>query len=288
MASVPNTDTFSLQDVIDVVVPSSNDLQTCFNEAIDGLFDSTYSGTKTNLLNFRNYGLTNWNIYLLNIKTRPWYLGAGLPSEKYNLYEIAYITGDLFEVYGDYNPGIVNLTRRIYYQSDGSIWIDFGSSDCQFYRTSIPKILTIRGTHYETLMVPAGLRFWISQNAGFLKSLNENIIYSSIGGGGYYMDFNLVNGSTTPPSLSLDTYTLDFYEDLSPYTVNHFHIVADGDWFIVIDSGLTLDSYYGTGNAIITITLNGPVSTTSIYNIVVHCMSNSVDTLVITQDGYND
>jgi len=54
--SVPNTTTFSLQDVVDVVNPTTDDLVDCFSDAVSSYFDATYSGTKTNLLNFRNYG----------------------------------------------------------------------------------------------------------------------------------------------------------------------------------------------------------------------------------------
>jgi hypothetical protein len=57
MPGVPNTTDFSLADVIAAVLPSSNDLQECFNDAVDDAFDSTYGpGDKSNLLQFRNYG----------------------------------------------------------------------------------------------------------------------------------------------------------------------------------------------------------------------------------------
>ena len=57
MPGVPNTTDFSLADVIAAVLPSSNDLQECFNDAVDDAFDSTYGpGNKSNLLQFRNYG----------------------------------------------------------------------------------------------------------------------------------------------------------------------------------------------------------------------------------------
>ena len=54
--SVPNTDTFSLQDVIDEVNPTTDDLVDCFADAIAGNFDPAYEGSKDRLLNFRNYG----------------------------------------------------------------------------------------------------------------------------------------------------------------------------------------------------------------------------------------
>jgi len=57
MPGVPNTTTFTLADVLAAVLPSSNDLQECFDDAIDDAFDSTYGpGDKSNLLQFRNYG----------------------------------------------------------------------------------------------------------------------------------------------------------------------------------------------------------------------------------------
>ena len=57
MPGVPNTTNFSLADVVAAVLPSSNDLQECFDDAFDDAFDPTYGpGNKSNLLQFRNYG----------------------------------------------------------------------------------------------------------------------------------------------------------------------------------------------------------------------------------------
>ena len=52
---VPNTTTFTLQDVVDVVNPTTDDLVDSFDDAVTSKFDSNYSGSKNNLLNFRNY-----------------------------------------------------------------------------------------------------------------------------------------------------------------------------------------------------------------------------------------
>ena len=52
---VPNTTTFTLQDVVDEINPTTDDLQDCINDSVDALFDTRYKGGKTNLLNFRNY-----------------------------------------------------------------------------------------------------------------------------------------------------------------------------------------------------------------------------------------
>jgi hypothetical protein len=59
MPGVPNTTDFSLADVIAAVLPSSNDLNEGFTDAIVGAFNTTYNpggNTNTNLLNFRDYG----------------------------------------------------------------------------------------------------------------------------------------------------------------------------------------------------------------------------------------
>lgn len=56
MPGVPDTNTFSLQDVVDVVNPAVNSLRGCFNDAIDYYFQDAYKGSKDRLSNFRGYG----------------------------------------------------------------------------------------------------------------------------------------------------------------------------------------------------------------------------------------
>tara|TARA_B110000977_G_scaffold52994_1_gene71997 strand:+ start:153 stop:602 length:450 start_codon:yes stop_codon:yes gene_type:complete len=56
---VPNTTTFSMQDVSNTVDPSKSQLTqliTVANAQSTSLWDATYSGSKNSLLNFRNYG----------------------------------------------------------------------------------------------------------------------------------------------------------------------------------------------------------------------------------------
>jgi hypothetical protein len=55
--SVPNTDTFSFQDVTTEIygdTSAGRNLTQAFADAT-GVFDSSYAGSKNNLLNFRNY-----------------------------------------------------------------------------------------------------------------------------------------------------------------------------------------------------------------------------------------
>ena len=56
---VPDNNAFSLQDVVNVVNPTSNDLQSCFDNANEGYFDLNYGNGSTppnSLYEFRNYG----------------------------------------------------------------------------------------------------------------------------------------------------------------------------------------------------------------------------------------
>lgn len=55
--SVPNTTTFSLQDVVNVTGGTS--LSAAFTNSVDAYFDVAYKGSKDNLLNFRNYTVTS-------------------------------------------------------------------------------------------------------------------------------------------------------------------------------------------------------------------------------------
>ncbi len=52
---VPNNYNFSLQDVVNEIPGSQDDLVECFAEATASKFDSIYSGSKNSLRNFRNY-----------------------------------------------------------------------------------------------------------------------------------------------------------------------------------------------------------------------------------------
>jgi hypothetical protein len=56
---VPNTNTFSLQDVVDEINPTTDDLQDCINDANSADYDPNYyTAPATSLLEFRNYGNT--------------------------------------------------------------------------------------------------------------------------------------------------------------------------------------------------------------------------------------
>ena len=64
--AVPNNEIFNLQNVVNEVNPTTNDLVDCFADANVALFDPSYYpdysvigdnyGASNSLLNFRNYG----------------------------------------------------------------------------------------------------------------------------------------------------------------------------------------------------------------------------------------
>ena len=63
--AVPDTTTFTLQDVVTEVNPTTDDLVDCFADAVSLNFDPAYEGSKNQLLNFRNYGPSvNTTFYL--------------------------------------------------------------------------------------------------------------------------------------------------------------------------------------------------------------------------------
>lgn len=66
LCQVPDTETFTLQDVVNAVNPTTDDLTDCFNDANSAYFNATHkasyyaaAGNKNNLLMFRDYGSHN-------------------------------------------------------------------------------------------------------------------------------------------------------------------------------------------------------------------------------------
>ena len=58
--AIPDTDTFSLQDVVNEINPTTDDLIDCVNDAVTANYDTSYyTSPATSLLEFRNYGAGN-------------------------------------------------------------------------------------------------------------------------------------------------------------------------------------------------------------------------------------
>jgi hypothetical protein len=66
--AVPDTNTFSLQDVVNEVNPTTNDLVDCISDADNNAYDTNYyTSPATSLLEFRNYGnVTNYSSIVIS------------------------------------------------------------------------------------------------------------------------------------------------------------------------------------------------------------------------------
>lgn len=78
---VPDTTTFTLQSVVEVVNPTTDDLEDCFADAVASKFDSTYEGNKDRLLNFRNYDASTGGWVITDISLSQ---TVTLPTSFYN------------------------------------------------------------------------------------------------------------------------------------------------------------------------------------------------------------
>ena len=137
---VPNTTTFELQDVVDEVNPTTDDLVDCFADANASYFDSTYEGSKNQLLNFRNYGsgnaLTQFSgssgqndvkfLCTQTVATLYWHNGAGTHPT----------TGDI--VYTN-SAGTTAFNCCTYMKTNGSfgLWLEFDGTGSQGEVSSI-------------------------------------------------------------------------------------------------------------------------------------------------------
>lgn len=88
--AVPDTTTFSLQDVVDEVNPTTDDLVDCFADADSASFDAAYEESKDELDDFRNYGavcvggLTSFTVYPTNVGSGTACSGVGGTATYYH------------------------------------------------------------------------------------------------------------------------------------------------------------------------------------------------------------
>jgi len=118
--AVPNTTTFTLQDVVTEVNPTTDDLVDCFADAVASKFDSNYSGSKNSLLNFRNYGAVTITTFHLTVNT---------PKSSFACYgtadNVAYHNGDA--------NTIAAVGDTVYSNSAGTITYPAGTYGQTFY-----------------------------------------------------------------------------------------------------------------------------------------------------------
>lgn len=100
--TVPNTNTFTLQQVVDAVNPTTDDLVDCFGDANAAYFNPAYSGSKNNLLNFRDYGPHN-----AGCSTLPWVSELAYPAR----------TQTSIDVRTSASSDCAIVSRKIYYST---------------------------------------------------------------------------------------------------------------------------------------------------------------------------
>jgi hypothetical protein len=244
--SVPDTSTFNLQNVVNEVNPTTDDLVDCFSDAIDASYDYNYKGDKTNLLNFRNYNNTTpgW-AYIIDIKTTPWFIGASLDVSQYNIIQLVYTY--------PFTTKTENISRGVKNAADDTDLIGISAVNASIYNTVRPKIVTLRDTHYEMVAVPEVSLYYILDLNSYWWTKNPNVTYHSATG--YFRKyFNKVNSATVTGTFNKSS--LSFDNDKNPITTNSLSITSNCDWYIFCPDWLSLNKYYGTGNDTITITID--------------------------------
>ena len=181
MPGVPNTTDFSLADVIAAVLPSSNDLDECFTDAIAGAFNTTYNpnstGTNNNLLNFRDYGndIAAQNlIYMVATFTNPCTATRNIAVWKNN------------------NPNSIENGNKFWQDSSGSPGSPYPGTEFTIYSA-------LSGLNAATFNLSSN---GIASNVAFcsLPSLVLSDVYYAISGGtstpvDYYYSSTIGNAS---------------------------------------------------------------------------------------------
>ena len=128
--AVPNTNTFTLQDVVDELGLVSEDLVACFAAAVDGDFNSTFKGSKDRLSNFRGYEVST-------VTLTSFYSSGGSSSQTTACGQLDILTyyhdgsnsipvvGD--NVYSD-SAGTIGLARNYYFAGIGTYHIQTGGT----------------------------------------------------------------------------------------------------------------------------------------------------------------
>lgn len=227
--SVPNTNNFSLQDVIDEINPSSNDLATCFAEAIDSGFDSAYEGSKNSLLNFRNY--------THQVKTITWTLVSNMPT---NNWKGGFIDSSQALIVSN------NGTNRLAKTFDGTNWTSQALSTSAGFTTLTP----LGNSSSNYVAIPA------NSNTG-ARSTNSSSSWSNISiPNDMWLSANRENGGNTGIGIAVgksgarmrtNDYGITWHaiSSFGNYDLNH--IVRKTNGFIIV----------GNHGFIITVSSNG-------------------------------
>jgi len=257
MANVPDTDSFTLQDVVDSVNPTTDDLVDCFNDANDQYFDINYLDTKNDMLEFRNYGVASWFVdhapltlklsdSLMNLPTSdPLIFYRGLngeipPSQTRNPTYATFLNDGtiISENFPNIEPQVLDNTNAIEYAK----WVT-ATSMINWY-DAIDRI-SYNGSKIGT--------FWV----GFQTSGSNIKIYNT---SNCRYDSAAINGTVYP----FISFKITFIEALTPTGAilskaassgETFNICADGNYTALVTSGnswITIITGSGTDEGTIT------------------------------------
>lgn len=255
---VPDTDTFSEQDVVDEINPASDDLIQCFAEADAGLFDPAYEGSKDGLLNFRNYGWKGALTYEEVHKRGP---------DPY--LDIAEGTGDLggrIFCVADGTQGLISYTKffktltyednhfvgGIYLyqrvcQGGNYIYVIAGTSRLHVYSIDAGHNLVLENTYYLSGIYDICYQnnyLWIVGHNG-LTNRPTILVYEASGADLIYVDSKLSEGDIGEQFNSVNGDGSEYvYITSAVNGVDSYHLVTS--LIVRVDGDDQGDSYFDT------------------------------------------
>ena len=178
---VPDTNTFTLRNVVDVVLPTEDTLVSAFANANNDYFDLNYVGNKNSLYNFRNYGGNDE--FIIPTVNSPW--GFNAPPR-----DMAIIPQNFF--YGGNPEGLILIVGT---------FNEYTSPNGTTYSTNGNIILYSDWSVYRSYLIVAYLD-GNSNNSGInsvdlIKSNNSSPFSNGIIFGGYFNETAL-NINDTP------------------------------------------------------------------------------------------
>ena len=149
--AVPDTNTFSLQDVVNEVNPTTDDLVDCIADAISSKYDTDYySYPAESLYEFRNYGaaaatVTMTLIMSNNIGTSSNALYATINGVSYYANNNGYYYNSQISV-----PASTGISYSVYANDSSGYYLDTSlsmSDNGSFYDSTYGFYATLNGTY---------------------------------------------------------------------------------------------------------------------------------------------
>ncbi len=226
---VPNTNTFSLADVVAVVNPSSNDLQECFSDAISGAFNTTYDEDKDELDDFRDYGNSASAQNLVSIANSNYTSATACNATR------------SYSVWKNRNPAVVKDGDKFWLNSGGSPGSTFPGN------TSVPDLEWYgfgSGLNSVKFQIDSS---GVAYNTTFcsLPSYTLTDVYYILSGGGYSTPVDYYYSSTIGDASNLQVGDI-LYEDANLETPLEIPSGSNGKKAFLQD-GTTATTTVGNG-----------------------------------------